>query len=372
MILMRKFMLTALILFSLVLTLPSCGTMSEDVSDTSIAADVSTASQFDENETPPTTISETAQTETSQPAQTVTSAATQVTTIESSQPATNTTTQTTTSESIQTVTSTTTQATTSTSAKTETSATSNTDTEYPPLEPLTSEADLKLREDFAKYKSAVWDEAKAEDMFVVFYYGTYNNYEAVVMASCERPVTDDIKKVTIAGQTFELPSGSYEILLHKDSSFIGIEKAYENGYINKVDIAAMKHYDSTGQANRLSADKTDGKSIEPQELPMDAYYTICEDYAKYISDGTADVPSDNVWVTKYYGTYNGCEVVTVFYSGSPTSSEEQDINVAGYTIPVRINILLHKNSSFIDIRSAYDKGYLTDDDISDIFWYSTF
>ena len=114
--------------------------------------------------------------------------------------------------------------------------------EYLPLEPLSEETELKLREDFTEYKSKVWSNAKSEDMYVLYYYGTYSNCEVVVMYSIERQSTDDIKFVSVAGYELALPSGSFEILLHKDSTFIDINTAYDYGYLNDEDIAAIYHY----------------------------------------------------------------------------------------------------------------------------------
>lgn len=114
--------------------------------------------------------------------------------------------------------------------------------EYIPLESLSEEVELKLQEDFAEYKSKVWSNAKSEDMYVINYYGTYNNCEVVVMYSIERQSTDDIKYVSVAGYELALASGSFEILLHKDSTFIDINTAYDCGYLNDEDIAAIYHY----------------------------------------------------------------------------------------------------------------------------------
>lgn len=113
---------------------------------------------------------------------------------------------------------------------------------YSPLEPLSQEAEIKLKEDFYKYKLNDWYNPKIEDMYIQYYYGTYNGCEAVVMYSHDMTFTDDLKSVSVGGYKFILPSGSFEILLHKDSSFVDINTAYEYGYLTDEDLAAIYYY----------------------------------------------------------------------------------------------------------------------------------
>ena len=114
---------------------------------------------------------------------------------------------------------------------------------YPELPPLTNEAESKLKEDFAAYRSELrGDAVKSEEVFVRSYYGTYNGCEAVVMWIKEYTHTDDIKYITVGGYTFALSSGSFDILLHTDSGFIDLKTAYEQGYLSSNDIAEMYYY----------------------------------------------------------------------------------------------------------------------------------
>lgn len=228
-----------LMLCTLLITLTSCGTVSENVSHTSLSEEItdittinkstSDVFQSSEGETTVTTSIETSQATSSTTVYETSSESTQVSICE--------TTRLTMHESTQ-VTHEAANSTTSDATLTTTSQT----VEYLPLEPLSEEAELKLREDFTEYKSKVWSNAKSEDMYVLYYYGTYNNCEVVVMYSIERQSTDDIKFVSVAGYELALPSGSFEILLHKDSTFIDINTAYDYGYLNDEDIAAIYHY----------------------------------------------------------------------------------------------------------------------------------
>jgi len=114
--------------------------------------------------------------------------------------------------------------------------------EYPALTPLTIDENEKLKEDFAKYKSSVWTNPTSDEMAVMNYYGKYNGNEVVVMYGIEYEMTDDMKEVNVGKYTFELPSGSLEILLHTDNDFIDIQTAYATGYLSDEDIAAIYYY----------------------------------------------------------------------------------------------------------------------------------
>ena len=117
--------------------------------------------------------------------------------------------------------------------------------EYPALTPLTIDENEKLKEDFAKYKSSVWTNPTSDEMTVMNYYGKYNDNEVVVMYSMEYTMTDDMKEVNVGKYTFELPSGSLEILLHTDNDFIDIQTAYATGYLSDEDIAAIYYYSTS-------------------------------------------------------------------------------------------------------------------------------
>lgn len=103
------------------------------------------------------------------------------------------------------------------------------------LEPLTAAAEEKLIADYAAFIGRDSNyEVNADWISVENYYGTYNGCEAVIMYG--GVATCDIKYVTVAGYEFTLSSGSYDIMLHKNSSFIDINTAYDEGYLTDEDI----------------------------------------------------------------------------------------------------------------------------------------
>ncbi|MDE6599078.1 MAG: hypothetical protein K2K34_03255 [Oscillospiraceae bacterium] len=108
------------------------------------------------------------------------------------------------------------------------------------------------------------------------------------------------------------------------------------------------------------------EDITPEPLSADAEKKLIADYATFIG-----IDSDNNWISveDYYGTYSGCEAV-IMYHGAGMTDDEKEIIVAGYTFwfsSGSYDFRLHKDSSFIDINTAYDEGYLTDEDIDRIY-----
>ncbi|MGN1415760.1 MAG: hypothetical protein ACI4XF_02885 [Oscillospiraceae bacterium] len=117
-----------------------------------------------------------------------------------------------------------------------------TSVKYKKLEKLSDDRVKALKEDFIKYKSDVWKDLSADDMAIISYYGTYNGCEVVIMYPMLGIMTDDMQYIEVGGQTITVGSGSFELLLHKDSSFIGIEEAYASGYLSDEDITAIAFY----------------------------------------------------------------------------------------------------------------------------------
>ena len=239
----------SIIILSAVLLLCSCNKNDVNTdSDTDFISDIQTTASYTapvidaENITETQTAENTAATTeiSEEQSVTVTTALTETQTTTSSQSQTVTTTTQTAIETSQTTTSITTSAISETPDE-ETDVTSS-EKEYPALTALTDEQENKLKEDFAVYRSYIWTEAQSEEMFVMSYYGTYNGNEVVVMWGSGYDRTADLKEVTVGDRTFMLTSGSYEILLHKDSGFIDINTAYSERYLTDEDIEAIYYY----------------------------------------------------------------------------------------------------------------------------------
>ncbi len=117
--------------------------------------------------------------------------------------------------------------------------------EYTAPDPLTDEQKEMLFEDYLKYiegRGEKWTDEEKADIYIVKNFGTYDGCEAVVISSRELNVTDDMKYIKIGGHTIALSSGSYELLLHRDGTFIPVKTAYERGILTDDDIERMESY----------------------------------------------------------------------------------------------------------------------------------
>ena len=111
--------------------------------------------------------------------------------------------------------------------------------QFPPLERLSEEADLKLRENYLAFKAeegGMWADVAVEDLAIIMYFGTFNGMEVVVIHPYMWAVTADMQYIELAEHTIELGSGAYRIFVHKDGDFVDIKDAYELGYLTADDI----------------------------------------------------------------------------------------------------------------------------------------
>ena len=110
--------------------------------------------------------------------------------------------------------------------------------EAPDSAALSEDAYKKLCKDYAGSVrgDGIWSDLTADDISVVYYYGTYDSGEVVVMYPVEFAYTCDMNYFSVAGYDFALPSGSYEITLHMDKEFIPLAEAYELGHLSDSDM----------------------------------------------------------------------------------------------------------------------------------------
>ena len=118
--------------------------------------------------------------------------------------------------------------------------------EYDDPEPLDDEQREKLFSDFIKYKAGKggWSGYTADDLTLRSYFGTYHGCEAVIIYCDEKEVTDDMVEYNIGGFTIELSSGSYELLLHRNGTFMKVDDAYKDGILTDEDIKMIAYYAS--------------------------------------------------------------------------------------------------------------------------------
>jgi hypothetical protein len=110
--------------------------------------------------------------------------------------------------------------------------------DYQNTAPLTAAQTEKICADyFAALPQTDGFETALENIRIKKYGGSYTYGEVVVMQDMSLMVTDDMQYIDIAGQTFELTSGSYRLQLHHNGQFIDIKDAYALGLLNRLDIA---------------------------------------------------------------------------------------------------------------------------------------
>jgi Ca2+-binding EF-hand superfamily protein len=107
------------------------------------------------------------------------------------------------------------------------------------LEPLTPEADLRLRENYAVFRADRLGGLTAEDLMVMYYFGTFGGREVAVIFPKNGIMTMDMQYIHLAGYTIPLGSGSLELMVHDNGTFVPIEDAYEQGLINAEDIGII-------------------------------------------------------------------------------------------------------------------------------------
>ncbi len=77
-----------------------------------------------------------------------------------------------------------------------------------------------------------------------------------------------------------------------------------------------------------------------------------------------------IYMLDVYGEYNNCLVATVTYDGCPSLSEEVNITDIFGDVTITYSqyypIYAYYNSKLYSLSEAYDKGYLTIDNLRDI------
>lgn len=238
-------------------------------------------------------------------------------------------------------------------------------TAYTPEEKLLSEySDRILREDYAKYISTEDKQYTPEDVYVLNYGGTYNGNEVVIMDLCTNSMYDYTSLYLVEDFWLEAP-GDCRILLHKDGSFMDIEETYVTGNLTAEELGLIEH--------ALPKLHTNPKPVPvpAPAIPLsdEAELQLRRDYA-YL---TREDSPDNVEVIKYFGTYDGKEVVIMYKKDAVVTDDMSYTSVNGYLIAVGsgcYEITVHHYGYFYPLQYAYNSGYITEEDLQAIVYYS--
>ena len=108
---------------------------------------------------------------------------------------------------------------------------------------------------------------------------------------------------------------------------------------------------------------------------------IKQDYLEFHKDlveetekeQNCNVIVEDVYLSKYYGTYGDCVAMMIDsrYFGKSLGDAETKIQVGDYLFayPTLKQIDVYRNGKFADLDEAYKKGWLSDEDVRDIYYY---
>ena len=106
------------------------------------------------------------------------------------------------------------------------------------------------------------------------------------------------------------------------------------------------------------------------EMERQIKQTYYDEYIKTSID-IVDVTVDDIYIGKYYGTYNYCVAIMVFYKNQPINDACAEIIVAGIKFQYSdgSRIVVWKENKFYDLKTAYTEGLLKRKDIKGIAYY---
>ena len=96
-------------------------------------------------------------------------------------------------------------------------------------------------------------------------------------------------------------------------------------------------------------------------------------YQKLVSEYNIDPEygpesPEDLWISWYVGNFNGCEVVMISGDAIDYTQAHRPVEVAGYTIVFANGqpVYVYKDRSFYTVKEAYDKDYITKNDVYSI------
>ena len=110
------------------------------------------------------------------------------------------------------------------------------------------------------------------------------------------------------------------------------------------------------------------KHLDAEGIDPAVALTLRKDYLEQLRSEypEEEITLEDIWVSTYYGTYSGCEIV---YMGAPFvyTDAERSVVVAGYIITLGSSrkLYVHKDAHFYTLNEAYNAGYITVEDVED-------
>ncbi len=232
---------------------------------------------------------------------------------------------------------------------------------------LDSALEEQIRTDYLeKYKLDHPESTKEltpDDFRVYDYYGNHNGYEVFVIGLADWVIDFMEGRLEMGNYILTLGSMAYlpNFFAYKDSAFVTVEEAYKTGLFTEEDI-----YNIGTAGGNLSTKSGMDPAVERQ-LRMD--------YLKYLGQKrpvmAKDLAVEDIFVRNYYGSHSGCEVVLMDIVDVINTSDILELEIAGYLFTFasgsyRERFLAYKDSTFVTVGEAYDKGLLTEKDVYNI------
>lgn len=110
------------------------------------------------------------------------------------------------------------------------------------------------------------------------------------------------------------------------------------------------------------------KRLDAEGVDPAVALALREDYLQQLCSEKpeTEVTLEDIWVSDYYGTYSGCEIV---YMGAPLAytAAYRSVLVAGYIITLGSSqkLYVHKDTHFYTLNEAYTAGCISKEDVED-------
>ncbi len=212
------------------------------------------------------------------------------------------------------------------------------------------------------------------DVMIAEYYGTYDDCIAIFITDRYSWYNDEPETEKIAGYEFSYPD-SRTIKIYRDGEFSTLQRAYNQGWVSKKAVKSIHHYYTSKEEN-VVIDTTyaisELTSLSDLSVAITKQYYL--DYYGFTNKTISDVT-----ISEYFGSYGADgEYMAMFIGGKGfgnggIADVETKTKIAGYTFvyPTSKTIDICYYNEFTTLEKAYEKGWLTDYDIRDIYYYYT-
>ena|GEM_PF-1944982 len=196
--------------------------------------------------------------------------------------------------------------------------------------------------------------------------------KAAVEAAASKPAVDTAKMEAIT----DIDNVPKE---ESAGAFFSLQEAFDKGLLTKADLESIAYYHNDDSMpvypETLDADivkasiediknNANGNKEDEMELTEELKAIILQDLC---AKNSVPFKSDliNTFILAYYGTYNGCVVLSISYiTYSPT------ITIGGVKFFINIyQITTWYKGNFYSLQEAYDSGYLIQENLKQIKVY---